>query len=212
MADATSARLLLVAAFQEPPLPFPEPFWEHAKRVDRAIRRVRDELAPNAETATVEALSPAHALRHTARREHADLIVVGSRHRRRVDRIVETDHALHVLNSAPESVAVVPDGTVLRPRLGQIVVGLDGSPEARVAVDLAADLARRTGARLWLHIVVDDRRPAWAVRSPSTRSRSGRRPSTSSGRRATHCSTAPWPRSPTWTPKAAYASATPRWS
>jgi nucleotide-binding universal stress UspA family protein len=162
LADATSARLLLVASFQEPPLPFPEPFREHAEQVDRAIRGTRDELAPNADVMTVEALSPAHALRHVARHEHADLIVVGSRHRRGILRIVETDHALQVLHSAPESVAVIPDGTVLKRRFERIVVGLDGSPESRSASDLAAGLARATGARLWLQVVVDDRRPTWA--------------------------------------------------
>jgi nucleotide-binding universal stress UspA family protein len=165
LADATSARLVLVASFQEPPLPFPASFREHAAQVDRGIRGIRDELAPSAEVMTVEALSAAHALRHVARREHADLIVVGSRHRRGVVRVVETDHALQVLHSAPESVAVIPDGTVVKRRFERIVVGLDGSPEALAAVDMAAGLARTTGARLRLQVVVDDRRPAWARRA-----------------------------------------------
>ena len=163
LSEATGASLLLVAAFTEPPLPFPEPFREQAAQVERAIRAVRDELAPNAQTATVAALSPGHALRHTARREHADLIVVGSRRHGGVDRLVGADHALQVLHSAPESVAVVPDGTTVGPELGRIAVGLDESPEARAAVDLAVDLARATGARLWLHVVIDDRPTATYV-------------------------------------------------
>ena len=80
-----------------------------------------------------------------------------------VDRLVGADHALQVLHSAPESVAVVPDGTTVRPELGRVAVGLDESPEARAAVDLAADLARATGARLWLHVVIDDRPTATYV-------------------------------------------------
>ena len=166
LADATGARLLLVAAFTEPPIPFPESFREQSAQVAEAIRRVRDELAPNAQTATVAALSPGHALRHTARREHADLIVVGSRPHRRLDRLVRADHALQVLHSAPESVAIVPGGTTVRPELTQIVVGLDASREARAAVDLAADVARAAGARLRLQVVVDDRPTASYIQPP----------------------------------------------
>jgi nucleotide-binding universal stress UspA family protein len=166
IADAADARLLLVAAYSEPPLPFPEPFREYASQVERAIRGVRDELAPRAETATVEALSPAHALRHTAAREHADLIVVGSRHPGPLDGLARPDHALQVLHSAPESVAVVPEGTKVPPRLARIVAGLDGSPESRAAVDLAAGLARVADARLWLQVVVDDRPTASYIQPP----------------------------------------------
>jgi nucleotide-binding universal stress UspA family protein len=160
LADATDAGLLLVATFAQPPLPLPESLREHAKQIDRAIRRVRDELAPNARAAAVEALSPAHALRHMAHLENADLIVIGSRHHGRLERFVESDHALQVLHSAPQGVAVVPEGTTVGPQLRNIVVGLDGSREARAAVDTAVALARETGAHLRLLVVLDDRPPA----------------------------------------------------
>lgn len=162
LADATGAGLLLVATFSQPPLPVPESYREHRMQVDRAIRRVRDELAPNARTAAVEALSPAHALRHMADLEKADLIVVGSRHHGRLERIVETDHALQVLHSAPQGVAVVPEGATVGAQLRSIVVGLDGSREARAAVDVSAALARDCGAHLRV-VVVDDRPPATYV-------------------------------------------------
>lgn len=161
VASATHDRVLLVAAHNEPPLPFAGSFLEHRQQVEDAIRRVRDELAPHAATATVIALSPAHALRHVARHEKAGLIVVGSRHRGQVERVVEVDHALQVLHSAPESVAVVPGGPPIPPRLARVAVGLDGSPESIAGVDLAAGLARASGARLCVQVVVDDRRPPW---------------------------------------------------
>jgi nucleotide-binding universal stress UspA family protein len=164
LADATGDRLVLLAAHQEAPLPVWGTTGEHREQVEEAIRRVRDDLAPQAATVVVEALSPAHALRHVARYEHAGLIVVGAHARRSMDRIVRLDHAMQVLHSAPESVAVVPDGTAVRPRLGRLVVGHDGSPEAEAAVRLAADLARATDARLRIEAVVDDRHPRWATR------------------------------------------------
>jgi nucleotide-binding universal stress UspA family protein len=163
LARATGARLHVVAAHLEPPLPFPASSRERAEQIDRAIRRVRDELAPQATATAVHALSPAHALRHAAEREHADLIVVGSRRHGRLGRILEADHALQVLHSAPQSVAVVPDGVAVAARLERIVVGFDGSPEAAAALDLAADIARRAGAQLWLQAVVDDRQPGWST-------------------------------------------------
>jgi nucleotide-binding universal stress UspA family protein len=164
LADATGDRLVLLAAHQEAPLPIWGSAREHREQVEEAIRRVRDDLAPKATTVTVEALSPAHALRHVARHEHAGLIVVGAHPRRSMDRIARLDHAMQVLHSAPESVAVVPDGTTVRPRLERLVVGHDGSPEAEAAVRLAGDLARATGGRLRIEVVVDDRHPRWAAR------------------------------------------------
>lgn len=164
LAEVTGDRLLLVAARQEAPLPIWGSTREHREQVEEAIRGVRDDLAPKASTLTVEALSPAHALRHVARYEHAGLIVVGAHPRHPIDRIVGLDHAMQVLHSAPESVAVVPDGTAVRPRPERLVVGLDGSPEAQAAVRLAADLARAAGAALRVEVVVDDRRPQWTAR------------------------------------------------
>lgn len=166
LAEAIDARLVLAAAHVDPPVPFPTTFRERAAERDAAIRRVRDELAPTATTTTIATLSPAHALRHAAEIEHADLIVVGSRHRSRVGRIVEVDHALQVLHGAPSAVTVVPDGADVAPRLSRIAVGIDGSSESRAALALAVDLARRVDARLWLQVVVEDRLPAWSTTAP----------------------------------------------
>jgi nucleotide-binding universal stress UspA family protein len=162
LADAADAKLFVAAAYQTPPLPFPVGYREQSKQVDAAIRGVRDELAPRALTVAVDALSASHALRHVAAREHADLIVVGSRGRGR-HRGLDVNHALQVLHSAATAVAVVPDGCTVAPRLQRIAVGFDGSPESRAALALAADIARSTDAELCVETVVDQRRPSWAA-------------------------------------------------
>jgi nucleotide-binding universal stress UspA family protein len=166
LAEATGARLLLVAAHPNPPLPFPAGLQEQHDRADRAIRRVRDELAPTGTAMVVEALSPAHALCDTAEREGADLIVVGSRRRTRAARMLDADHALQVLHGAPTSVAVVPESGPIPAQLERIAIALDGSVEAHGALTIAADLARATGARLWLQVVADNHMPAWGTGAP----------------------------------------------
>jgi nucleotide-binding universal stress UspA family protein len=106
-------------------------------------------------------MSPAHALRHVARYEGADLLVIGSRHRRRLQHIVDSDHAMQVLHGARCAVAVAPDPLAPRPELHRIGVGIDATAESAIALDTACELARLTGARLHLIAVADDRSPAW---------------------------------------------------
>jgi nucleotide-binding universal stress UspA family protein len=166
IASATGARLLLVGVHHHPPLPFPGDYASQRDVLEHALRAVRDELAPEALVRIASDLSPARALRHVAQAEKADLIVVGSRHRRRLQHILDTDHAMQVLHSAPCAVAVAPDPIAPRPVLRRIGVGIDSSPEARLAVATACELARRTGASMWLHAVVDETVPGWASYSP----------------------------------------------
>jgi nucleotide-binding universal stress UspA family protein len=161
LADLTGARLVLVTAYHQPPLPFPDPYRDVAARAEHAARALRDEVAPQALTTAVGALSPAHALRHVAEHEHADLIVVGSRRRRRFAHLVEPDRALQVLHGAHSAVVVVPDGTADPSRLDAIAVGVDGSAESEAALQLAVGIARRAGAHLWLQMVVPDIPSAW---------------------------------------------------
>jgi nucleotide-binding universal stress UspA family protein len=135
---------------------------------EHALKALRDELAPEAIVRVAADMSPAHALRRVAAAEQADLLVVGSRHRRRLQRIVESDHAMQVLHGAPCAVAVAPDPLAPRPQLARIGVGIDDTPESELALEMARDLARRTGARLWLHVVVDDRVSGWIGYSATT--------------------------------------------
>jgi nucleotide-binding universal stress UspA family protein len=158
---ATGARLVLVGVHHHPPLPFPAGYGDERDALEHELRAVRDELAPEALIRLEADLSPAHALRRVAAAESADLLVVGSRHRRRLRRIVESDQALQVLHGAPCAVAVAPDPVAARPELHRIGVGIDATPESAIALVMARALAQQAGARLSLHAVVDDAVPGW---------------------------------------------------
>jgi nucleotide-binding universal stress UspA family protein len=115
IASATGARLVLVGVHHHPPLPFPGSYASQREELEHELRAIRDELAPEALIRLEGDLSPAHALRRVANAEAADLLVVGSRHRRRLQRIVEGDQAMQVLHGAPCAVAVAPDPVAPRP-------------------------------------------------------------------------------------------------
>ena len=78
---ACDGDLLLVAAYQDPLLPFPPTFASDVHRVRdarAALAAVRSTWAPSAHTVAVPDFSPARALRRVAHDEHADLVIVGS--------------------------------------------------------------------------------------------------------------------------------------
>jgi nucleotide-binding universal stress UspA family protein len=166
IASATGARLLLVGVHHHPPLPFPGSYADQRETLEHDLRAVRDELAPEAIVEIHADLSPARALRRVATAEEADLLVVGSRHRRRMQHIVESDQAMQVLHGASCAVAIAPDPVAPRPDLELIGVGIDATPESALALVMARELAEHTGARLWLHCVVDDAVPGWVGISP----------------------------------------------
>ncbi|MGZ6674303.1 MAG: universal stress protein [Solirubrobacteraceae bacterium] len=166
IASAAGARLVLVGVHHNPPLPFPDTYAEQRVELEHALRAVRDELAPEAIVRVHADLSPARALRHVAEAEHADLLVVGSRHRRRLQHILEGDHAMQILHGAACAVAIAPDPLAPHPELQRIGVGIDATPESDRALAMARDLAERTGARLWLTAVVDDTVSSWAGLAP----------------------------------------------
>jgi nucleotide-binding universal stress UspA family protein len=106
--------------------------------------------------------SPAHALRSIARREAADLIVIGSSHRAGVERVLAGDDAAATLHCAPCAVAVAPRGLARAPgALRRVGVGLDGSKESRVALALARHVAHRAGAELRAITVAAPPIPPW---------------------------------------------------
>jgi nucleotide-binding universal stress UspA family protein len=167
IATASEAKLLLIGVQHNPPLPFPTTYAGQHGELERDLRAVRDELAPEAIIRIQAGMSPAHALRHVARYEGADLVVVGSRHRRRLQHIVESDHAMQVLHGARCAVAIAPDPLPPRPELRRIGVGIDATPESALAQEMACDLARRTGARLRLLAVADDGVAGWVGYVPT---------------------------------------------
>jgi nucleotide-binding universal stress UspA family protein len=159
--SATGARLVLVGVYHHPPLPFPGSYADQRGTLEHDLRALRDELAPEALVRVEADLSPAHALRRVAAAEHADLLVVGSRHRRGLQRIVEGDQAMQVLHGASCAVAVAPDPVAPRARLERIGVGIDATPESAMALVIARELAHHAGARLSLHAIVDEAIPGW---------------------------------------------------
>ncbi len=166
IAEATGARLTIAAVYPHPGLPFPPPVTGHIderRRADRAIRDVRDELAPGARTVVVPGLSPAHALCKLADEEGAGTIVVGSHHAASERRMGDADHALQVLRSAHAAVLVVPDHRAVPAEIRRIVVGFDDGAGSRDALASAIGLARATGAHLDVISVVPRESTAWWV-------------------------------------------------
>jgi len=103
-----------------------------------------------ADARVVEARSPARALQRMTEEADAALIVIGSTTRGPVGRVVPGTVAERLLHGAACPVAIAPAGYAEREPapLAAIGVAFDDSDESRVALEGAADLARRTGATL----------------------------------------------------------------
>jgi nucleotide-binding universal stress UspA family protein len=130
-----------------------------------ALTRVEAELAHVDVTArplVVTDRSAAHALRTTAERDGAELIVIGSSRVAGVSRVLVADDAAATLHGAPCPVAVAPRDFASAPStLRRIGVGLDGSSESRVALELACRLAHLANAFVRAITVVAAPVPAW---------------------------------------------------
>jgi nucleotide-binding universal stress UspA family protein len=104
------------------------------------------------EPRTVFASSPAAGLQQVCAGEGAALVTIGPSHRGPIGRILAGTTGDRLLSGAPCPVALAPRGyAAAEERLQKVTVGYDGSPEAQVALDVAADVARRAGVEL--HIV-----------------------------------------------------------
>jgi nucleotide-binding universal stress UspA family protein len=98
----------------------------------------------------LEALSPARALQRISEEEHAGLIVIGSTQRGAIGKVVPGSVAERLLHGAATAVAVAPAGYAEQGDRGLRLVGVgyDGTEDAELALQGAAELARRAGARL----------------------------------------------------------------
>lgn len=76
-----------------------------------------------------------------AERIGADLIVVGSSPRAEAGHTRAGRKARQLLSGGESAVAIAPDGFAGNPALDRIGVGIDGSPESRLATETAIDLA-----------------------------------------------------------------------
>jgi nucleotide-binding universal stress UspA family protein len=106
------------------------------------------EVGEGVEAIAAESNSAARGLHDLAEQEDADLIVVGSCHRGRMGRVLAGSVGESLLRGAPCGVAIAPKGYADHEiaSIGAIGVGFDGSPEAKIALEGAVELARAAGA------------------------------------------------------------------
>jgi nucleotide-binding universal stress UspA family protein len=159
LAGITGDRLVLVTVRLDPAIDLSQHVADAARfgrELEERLSRVRDELAPDATVHVQAGISVAHGLRIVVDRDRAGLVVVGAAQRQGRARLVEGDHAMQVMNGAPCAVLLVPEEHDEPPAIGNIVVGLDSTPEAAAACRLGAELARRCGASLRLIKALDD--------------------------------------------------------
>jgi nucleotide-binding universal stress UspA family protein len=131
----------------------------YSERVEQESARIlgRERAATGArgEQISVTATSVGRGLHSLAERDGADLIVVGSCHRGFAGRVLAGNDTRRALNGASCAVAVAPVGHATRPAaIAAIGVGYDGSPESKIALALARQLAALHHASLRaLHVV-----------------------------------------------------------
>ncbi len=117
--------------------------------------------------------SPAAGLHRLADREHAALIVIGSSHRTRSDRVLLGGTGERLLSGAPAPVAVAPAGYAgAAQRIRLLGCGFDGSSESYRALAWASELARSAAARLQVLSVYERMLPAALAVGPGLRTAS----------------------------------------
>jgi nucleotide-binding universal stress UspA family protein len=153
LAGATGAEVILSGVFLLHPMmrgggdPIAaEEERELAKQVDAAAGEA------GVKSQNVGSTSVARGLHELAEKSGADLVVVGSS--------TDGDHghthlgstATSLLHGSPCAVAVAPTGyrDATPESVSTVVVGYDGSPESKSALESASELARATGATLRL--------------------------------------------------------------
>lgn len=98
----------------------------------------------------------AEGLEELAEAEESDMIIVGSTHRGQVGRVCPGGVGEHLLTALPCPVAIAPRGLADQSfHLGSIAVALNGTLESESALRIGTDLAKRTGASLWILALSD---------------------------------------------------------
>lgn len=169
LARPADADLLLIAVHPEPIVVLPSGLdWRSQEQMAlAALRQIRDKIAPEARTMVKTDVWIARALQHAVKREHRQLLVMGSSRQAPQGRVQIGPRTRQLLGEAECALAVAPRGYARRgvKPLQRIGVGYDGGPESQAAVALAASLARSAGAELHLLAVVDDRMPTSGFKS-----------------------------------------------
>jgi nucleotide-binding universal stress UspA family protein len=136
---------------------------EQSEELLRCARRVLGDDV-DADYRTVSAASESRGLHELAEQERAEAVVVGSTHRGPLGRTATGSTGDRLLQGSGCPVAVAPRGLREQPPLAlrTIAVAFVDTPEAHQALDYAATLARRSGARLRLLSVVPPRAEVFA--------------------------------------------------
>jgi nucleotide-binding universal stress UspA family protein len=175
IARATGAELMLVAIHPDPLVVVPRELgWtEMQKQAEAMLRETRDAVAPDARIDVETDWSVPRALERVVRREHRDLLVVGSSRRGSAGRVRIGKRTRQLLGHGKCALAVAPRGlrNITERRLGRVGVGYEDGPESRAALSLAGSIAVAAGAKLLVRGVVDDRLPAvgWSASSRERR-------------------------------------------
>ncbi len=127
----------------------PEVVDQERERGEQQLETERTETGLDAELVLTQGPTPGQVLHELAEQRDADLLVLGSCHRGVVGRAMLGDDTRSALNGAPCAIAVAPAGYAEQCKpLSEIGVGYDGTPESKVALDAAKNLAASTGAEI----------------------------------------------------------------
>lgn len=163
LAAATEAELMLVAVHPQPLVVLPSGMdWSSLRQAARAtLQDARDRAAPRARMVVESDVSVPRALQRVVRRDHRDLLVVGSSRHAPKGVVGISKRVRQLLGHFDCALAVAPRGLHLtgEPMLARIGVGYDATPEAQAALVLGASIASSAGARLHVQGVIDDRPP-----------------------------------------------------
>jgi nucleotide-binding universal stress UspA family protein len=162
---STGAELLLIAVVEESLVLLPGPdevSWNTIQKQARAtLAKTRDSLAPQARIVVQTGAVAWRGLESVVRRQHRDLLVIGSGRNGADGQVRLGRDAQELLCDLECPIAIAAHGmrNLHNPGIDRVGVGFDGEPEARAALALAASIAKAAGAELEVLGVVDDRVP-----------------------------------------------------
>ena len=115
----------------------------------KILEQEREAAEVQAELVSIVAFSPGAGLHSQAEEQSADLIVVGSCSRGALGRVMLGDDTRAALNGAPCAVAIAERGYSEHPTpIAKVGVAYNGSPESKLALERARDLAAATRAEI----------------------------------------------------------------